>query len=291
MDINAFFKGLSEIFDSGRIDQVSEYLRRHLREAEQEQDSGAVIRILNEMIRYFRSVSSYSEALDAAERALGMMRKLGLEQTLSYGTTLLNAATAYRASGDSAAALDLFETALVILKKELPEDDPRLAGLYNNLSALHQDTGAYDKALGALEQAVKIMTPLPELAIDLATVHVNLALLLSAMQRDDEAMQALHTAMRIFEREGAANPDKARKAPYYAAALAGFAAAHYKSGEFAKAVEIYGDALKRLKDCFGENRDYALTCRNCAEAYEALGDTKMAEALREKADRIMAVFC
>ena len=286
MDIDTFFKGLSDIFAAGEIHQVSGYLRDALAAAEAEGDSNAAVTILNEMIGYFRSVSAYPEAIDASRRALSLMRETGYTDSVPYGTTLLNAATAYRASGDSAQALDFFQQALEIFREQLPDDDPRLAGLYNNLSAIHQENGDLEQARDALEKAAAIMAGVADLAIDLATVYTNLALVLDAMGQPEASASALNGAMAIFEREGASAREDGRKAPHFAAALAGFAAAKYRVGQYAEAIQMYTEALERIQECFGENRDYAVVCRNCAEAWAAAGDSEKARELRERADVI-----
>ncbi len=287
MDINAFFAGLGAIFATGRKDEVSVYLRQSLNSAEDENDLKSAVAILNETAGYYRSISDYAGAFRAIERALSLMSDLGLEDSAAYGTTLLNAATAYRAAGDAATAMEHFDAARAIYERELPENDARLAALYNNLSALHQDAGQHEAARENLEKAAAVLSALPEAALDAATVQANLALTLSALQREDEAASALRRSLDIFERAG--RPD-ARSAPHYAAALAGLAAVHYKMGRFGEAVRLYDDALTRIKDCFGENKDYALTCSNCALACEALGKTEEAEAYRNRSRAALAAL-
>ena len=286
MDIDIFFKGLSDIFAAGEISEVSGYLRDALAAAEAEGDNNAAVTILNEMIGYFRSVSAYPEAIDASRRALSLMREMGYADSVPFGTTLLNAATAYRASGHRAQALDFFRQALAIFRGQLPDDDPRLAGLYNNLSAIHQENGDLEQARDALERAAAIMAGLGDLAIDLATVYTNLALVLEALRQPEASASALNRAMAIFEREGASAREDGRKAPHFAAALAGFAAARYRMGQYAEAIQMYTEVMERIKECFGENRDYAVTCRNCAEVCEAAGYSEKARELRERADAI-----
>ena len=286
MDINSFFRGLSDVFASGQRDQVQPYLESGLRSAEDEEDWHAVVSILNEMIGYFRSVSKYPEAISTAERAIREMRELGYEGSEAYGTTLLNAATAYRAAGDQNTALALFAETLRIFKDKVPEDDPRLAGLYNNISACHEDAGESDKAGQALQQALDILLRHGDAPLDTATVYTNLALNLFSRNKNAEAMDALQNALNLFE----ANRDheKSRHDPHYAAALAALAGAHYKMDQPGEAAAIYETVLAHIDAFYGKNRDFAITSRNCALAYEALGETAKALEHREKADAVFA---
>lgn len=273
MDIEAFFNGLSALFASGDLDKVSAYLKQSLARAEASGDAHASVTILNEMIGYYRSVSNHSEALAASGRAIEAMRRLGYEDTPDFGTTLLNAATAYRAAGDRKRALALYEQALANYQRHLAPDAPRLAGLYNNLSALHMESGEYKAAAALLRKSAGIMADRKEDRLDAATVYSNLALALSRSGDANAAGEALRAAVSIFE----SLDDGGRRAPHYAAALSALAETRYKMGDHADAARLYEQALAHIKNCFGENADYAVTAANCALAYEAMDDSRRAE--------------
>jgi tetratricopeptide (TPR) repeat protein len=289
VDIERFFQGLSELFASGEQEAVSGYLHRSLAEAEAENDSHAAVTILNEMTGYFRSVSNYGEALKAAEQALAAMQTLGYENSAAFGTTLLNAGTAYRAAGDNVRAMELFFKALTLFGDHLPADDHRLAGLFNNIGAIYEESGRYDEALDVLQRAVDILEKRQDMESDAAVVQSNLALILLRVQRDAEAMAALEKALALFRGQGEGKAGQ-RLPPHYAAALAGTGEVHMRGKEYAKAVQAYESALEHIRAAFGENRDYAVTCRNCALAYEAAGEPGRAEELRRKADDAFAAL-
>lgn len=284
MDIQVFLQGLNNVFAAGQADKVVDYLQRSLSEAEAEDDRHAVVTILNEMIGYFRNTSRYQDAIRTAERAMMEMRCLGYEHSIPFGTTLLNAATALRASGDNRRALELYQEAQDIYETQLLEPDRRLAGLYNNISSLHEAEGNYEKACELLQKALQILSHVEDARIVIATVHTNLALVLFALKRETEAMASLRAALDIFEQEDAGK----RRVPHYAAALAGLAGAYYKMEQYAEAVQVYERALSHLKDCFGENRDFAITRRNCALALDAVGQPEQADEYRKSADAILA---
>ena len=284
MDVHHFFEELNRLFEEGKTGEVRGFLVRGLEKAEAEGDDGAILSILNEMIGYYRSVSAHDEAIRTAERALELMRRLGFEGGADYATTLLNAATAHKASGDNATALALFEKARAIYETELAADDPRLAGLYNNLSAVYQDAGDYGNVAQYLEKAVNILSLLPGAEGDCATVYANLGQVYAALGREDEALLALERARDLF----GAEESERRKRPHYAAALAAFAGARFRMQRYAEAAALYEETLELLRAAYGENRDYALTCRNAAMAYEALGDTARAAEYRDKAESLLS---
>lgn len=286
MDTNRFLAGLSAIFASGQKEQVGQYLRESLAEAEAEGDDQAAVTVLNEMIGYFRITSAHAESLRAAGRALELMRRLGQENSLPYATTLLNAATAHKAAGQNARARELFQAALVIYLRELPagRPDERLAALYNNLSALHQDAGEYGQAAEYLGKAASILSQIKGAELDAATVHTNLALALFEMGREAEALETLRKALGIFQSAAPNGRVDPKAAPHYASTLAGLATACYRMKDYARAAELFEEALGRIKEAYGENDDYLLTCRNCAAAYAAAGNPAKALAYRMLAE-------
>jgi tetratricopeptide (TPR) repeat protein len=69
----------------------------------------------------------------------------------------------YYKKGQYDKAIEYYEKALVIRKKELGENHPDTATSYNNLGAAYHDKGQYDKAIEYLEKALAILTKfLPE---------------------------------------------------------------------------------------------------------------------------------
>ena len=277
---------MSKLFHTGQTDRVQAYLEQGLKDAETEPDPDAVVSILNDMIGYYRSVSKFPEAIATAERAIREMKELGYEGSVPYGTTLLNAATAYRASGDKKTALGLFEEVVPIFREHLPEDDAHLAALYNNISACHEGAGEHTRAHEALQQALNILVRRGDMPMDEATVYTNLALNLFHLNRNEDAMETLQKAFHIFDTHKMG--DGSRHDPHYASALAGLASAYYKMGNMTEAVSVYEKALAHLREFYGENSDYAITSKNCALAYEALGETEKAAAYRKRADTILA---
>ncbi len=285
MDVNVFLQGIDAKYETGSRAEISAYLLRHLNEADSEKDYNAAVTVLNEMVGFYRSISDHASAIQAANQAIAVLRSLGYEDTVPFGTTLLNAATAHRAAGDNIRALELFAGALNILSQHLPEDDYQLAGVYNNASAIYEELGNYGEALENLERAVAILQKRDGLEIDTATAMTNLAQVLLKMGRQDEAVETLEKAMAIFR---GAHAETA--GPHYAAALAGMGEVWYRTGRYDEAVTAYESALEHIRAAVGENADYAFTLRNCAVACEALGASHRAETMMVRAHEILTAL-
>ncbi len=189
MDVDTFFQGLEAKYESGDRKQVSAYLLLSLNQADAEKDYNAAVTVLNEMMSFYRNVSDHASAIKAGDQAIAILRSLGYENTVPFGTTLLNVATAHRAAGDTVRALELFTGALSILQHHLPEDDYRLAGVYNNVSSIYEELGKYDDAVETLEMALRILDKHAEMAVDAATVTANLAQVLLKIGRQTERRQ------------------------------------------------------------------------------------------------------
>ena len=286
MDIDNFFQGLTNIFNAGQKEQVTHYLQQSLQQAEDEQDISASITILNEMAGYFRSISKYQEAIASIEKAITLLKEIGHEGSIPYGTTLLNAATAYRASGEKDKALELFMEVFSIFKDKLPQNDHRLAGLLNNIGSIYEENKEYGKALVMLEESCKIMQLHKNMLADTATVQTNMAMILLKLGKQDKALEILEDALNMFKQEALVKGEK-RADPHYAAAMAGFGEAYFRMQRYAEAVLAYESALQHLESTFGQNKDYATTCRNCATACKAAGQTEKALAYEEKAAQIL----
>lgn len=174
--------------DTGRvIRKLDEYLGRNdyvsaerllnywLAEAENESDKRGMLTVTNELIGLYRKTGREKEALTASENALELARELKLDGTVTMGTALVNAATAYKAFGQAEKALPLYEKAREIYEKYLPRNDGRLGGLYNNMALAVMDTGDYIDSLALFENALGVMMNIPGGEADAAITYCNLA--------------------------------------------------------------------------------------------------------------------
>lgn len=266
MNVDKFFETLDAYFAKQEIGQVDPFLVSSLEQAKEEEDYGAYITICNEMIGFYRSISAFEKAYAAAEDVLLLMEELQMEHTEHFATTLLNAATAYRAAGDYETALRYYRQALQIYNSILQPQDYRYAGLYNNMSILLEKMERNDEAIACANQALTIIETLEGGEMETATTLTNLALLHFKVSQPAQARELLERAIALFERSGE-NTDA-----HYSGALAGVAEAYYRMQDYEKALSYYEKALGEVKAHFGENMSYAVLCENCAAVCGTLGD-------------------
>lgn len=248
-----------------------------MQEENKQIDPGTMERLVqgNEQIGYYRSISNYEEALKISKEMLELVKELGLQESEAHGTTLLNAATAYRAAGMCEKAIAMYRAAEQIFKN-LGIQDERLAGLYNNMSMAFQQKEDYGTAESCLLQALAIVRNLPDHKVEEATTYANLASVCYEKEQFAQGIEYVQRAIERFE-------ECEEKDAHYCGALALLAQGHYEQGELEKAISAYTEALREILAHFGKNESYAMTCENCAIVLSKAGFAKEAEYLKKEA--------
>lgn len=284
MNIDTFFATLDSYFEKNETDKIDTFLVSSLAQAKEEEDYAAYISICNEMIGFYRSTSAFEKAYVAAEDVLLLMEELKLDHTEHFATTLLNAATAYRAAGDYAHALRFYRQALQIYEGIIPPEDYRYAGLYNNMSILLEKMDENEEAIACAKKALAIMDKIEGGEIQTAVTLTNMALVYFKLSQPEEAKSLLEQALSIFEKGGKESDE------HYSGALAGMGEAYYRMEEYVKALDYYEHALEEVKCHYGETVSYGVLCENCAAVCEKLGDTREQKQYADKAREVMEKF-
>ena len=146
-----------------------------LAEAEAGHDGRGSLSLHNELMGHFRKQGKEKEARAHAEKALALLSALALKDSVTAGTTYINAATVYKAFGDAQAALPLYRKAESLYNAHLPAGDERLGGLYNNMGLALVDLTAYREAEEAYRRALSIMSEIPGREPECAVTHLNMA--------------------------------------------------------------------------------------------------------------------
>lgn len=275
MTIDEIFAKLDDLFAQNAVGEVEPFLTSCLDQAREENAFGIYISVGNELIGFYRSTSQFEKAFAVSEDVLLLLEELQLDETEHFATTLLNAATAYRAAGRYEEALADYTRALKIYETTLPPDDYRFAGLYNNISLLLERLDENEKAAIFLERAISIVEKQEDSRMELATSKTNLALIYFKLKENEKAEALLEEAISIF-RENGENTDA-----HYSAALAGMGEAYFHMGRLEKALEYYEQSLAEVEKHFGRNLSYALLCGNCASICTRLGEHEKAERYAE----------
>ncbi len=238
------------------LDRLDGYLKRndaagaeaHLKywlgEAEALGDRRGALSVVNELMGLCRKLGKKEEALEYAKKGCGLVERLGMTDTVTAGTTYLNAATVNKAFGNDEKSAELFAKARPLYERALPQGDERLAGLYNNMAVTLVALKRFDEARGLYSRAIEIMEAKGGFA-EVAVSCLNLVSLAEA------------------EADWKGEVDENAVRTEIAALLA-------------RAQTMLNKATVR-------DGNYAFTCEKCAETFAYYGMTAFAEELRLRA--------
>ena len=166
---------LREYEDRNDWPAVEKHLLYWMAEARQNRDDRGRLTLHNELMGYYRKQGKKTEALDHAQQALELVRTLGMEKTVTAGTTWVNAGTVKEAFGDPAGALDCFERAKSNYESSLPPGDSRMGGLYNNMALALAACGRYEESMTMFRKALEVMTMQENGELEQAITWLNMA--------------------------------------------------------------------------------------------------------------------
>ena len=146
-----------------------------MEEAVQGRDDQGRLMLLNEMIGHYRKTECREKALARAEEALALLHALELEDSVTGGTTFVNAATAYSAFGEYERALALFRQAQGAYEGNEHTGPERLGGLYNNMALACAALGLYEDAFRLFGQAMEQMEKTEDGELEQAITCLNVA--------------------------------------------------------------------------------------------------------------------
>lgn len=263
------FEKIDALFDQNQPKAAEEYIKEALSDALSGGRDEQCLKLYNELIGYYRQTSERKELLDIIKETLSLLERMGNHTSVSYGTSLLNVANAYRSLGELSSAMEWYEVAKktyeqAIIEGRLKEADLRVAGLYNNLSLLYQELKDYKSAEKCLNKALAIVTDLNE-GFEIAVTYANLANTLLLAKKYDESMKYAKTAIRRFQARGL-------KDPHYCAALSAMASCYYEQGKKSLARAIFAEAAQIVEGTFGRNQQYNRLNESIEMCNRDLGD-------------------
>lgn len=205
---------LDSYLDRKEYAEAERHLKYWLEEAEAGGDLQGKLTVLNEMIGYYRKQGRQEEGMEAIRGALVLAEQLEIEKTPSFATTLLNAATGYKAFGMAEQAMPLYRKARDIYENTLDENDSRLGGLFNNMALALTDLGEFREARECYEKAIRVMRGQEHGEPEIAISYCNLADL-TATEKGLEAGEA-EISGYLTEAEKLLNTQKLPRNGYYA---------------------------------------------------------------------------
>ena len=180
-------------------EEASLYLEQKLEQFETDGDWASQITILNEMMGFYRNTGEKKKGLLSVEKGLALVREHKLSDTVSGGTTYVNAATTMKAFGRAREAMPYYEQAFRAYGNSLAPEDYRFGGLFNNMALAYEDMGRYEMAEAYYKKAMDIMEKLqPGSILEIAVTWVNLAVLYEKAGREDMTDSCLEEAIKGF---------------------------------------------------------------------------------------------
>ncbi len=233
---------LREYEDRSDWPAVERHLTYWLAEAEANRDRRGQLTLENELMGFYRKQGRREEAIRHAEKATGLLRELEMEETITAGTTWVNAGTVMEAFGDPARGLAYFEQARANYEKNLKPGDERLGGLYNNMGLALTACGRYPEARELYHRALTVMALQPDGALEQAITWLNMADTLEAELGPEEAAEQIGPC--LDRAEELLNTETLPKNGYYAFVCEKCAPVFGYYGYFAAEAEL----RKRVKE-------------------------------------------
>ena len=175
ISIERVLSKLDSYFASNDYSGAERHLKYWLDEAVAIDDTKSELTLCNELVGLSRKIGNKEQTFFYTERALGILKRLEIEGSIGAATTYINVATAYKAFGEAESSLSLFEKAAHIYESELPENDSRLGGLYNNFALALIDVGDFKKAYKYYQKALDVMKNVEGGELESAITYLNLA--------------------------------------------------------------------------------------------------------------------
>ena len=249
MDMNQVLQGLDQLFETGKLEQVEEYLTKQMELAVKEDDFGAILSILNELLGFARENSQYDKCEIYGSRALKLGETSPYRDGIYHATTLLNVANAMRAAGRLKESGEHYKKAETIYDSKLPKGDVAFASLYNNEALLYEEMGEYENAKKALEKALEVLSSYEKTEYQQAVSYANLANTMVMLKRMEEAREYAIKALQLFAPLQVEDSHKG-------AALAALGEVEASFGNMEKAVDYYQQAENCILHHIGKNAAY-----------------------------------
>lgn len=154
---------------------AEQHLLYWLAEAQSAQNGKTELMVRNELMGLYRKLGKREQALAQVGAALEKIREMGVGEQVGAATTYLNGATVYKAFGLAEDAIPMFERARAIYERELPPQDGRLGGLYNNMGLALVDLKRFEEADALYRKAIAVMQTAPNGAFEVAITYLNMA--------------------------------------------------------------------------------------------------------------------
>lgn len=194
---------LDELLGKNDYDSAEKHLLYWLSEAKLSDNKRCMLLIKNELAGLYRKLSRETDALNTVNDALSLIEEMNIENNVGAATTYLNCATVYKAFGKAEKSLPLFEKAKNIYEKELPVNDKRFGGLYNNMALTLVDLKKFDEAYCLYEKAISVMGKHEDGLLEVAITYLNIASAkeaeIGSIESEEFVREYVEKAMKILD--------------------------------------------------------------------------------------------
>lgn len=188
--VDRIIRKIDALFDKNDYPAAGRLLEHWENEARQLRDRRGELSVQSELMGYYRKVGEREKGIKSVERGLELVRLLGMGNTVSGATVLLNAATTLKSFGEVQRALSLYNDAEKVYAAHLDANDARFGGFYNNCALALVDAKRYEEAETCYKKALAVMERTEHGETDAAITYVNMAHMYDEWKKDEELCSA-----------------------------------------------------------------------------------------------------
>ncbi len=175
LDAQRILNKLDELLGKNDYESAERHLLYWSDEAVLMGDKRTSLLIKNELAGLYRKLSRKNDALNMVSSLLSLVDEMKIESNVGAATTYINCATVYKAFGEPQKSLPLFEKAKSIYENNLPENDERFGGLFNNMALSLVDLKRFREAYELYEKAISVMNNNDDGDLEVAITYLNIA--------------------------------------------------------------------------------------------------------------------
>lgn len=201
--VKRIIEKLDSFFKTNDLSGAKNLLEYWQEEAKNKGDLSGELSVVNEWLGLSRKTSNKQKGENAINRAIELVEDLGIGDTVSGATVILNAATTCKAFSLLEKAMPLYKNAQKVYMEKLSQNDLRLAAFYNNYATALTDVGDYILAEQLYKKAIAITSKQKSSLLDCAVSYVNLAHLYEEKENSlsERIEECLKKAEAILEDE------------------------------------------------------------------------------------------
>ncbi len=192
---------VDDLLSKDNFVEAERILNYWVEQAKSDGDLTTELSLLNELIGMYRKQNNKEKGLAVIERALFILKTLGITD-VTYGTVMVNVATAYKVFKMSGEADKCYLLAEENYKQNLSPHDKKFAALYNNQGSLLVSCGENERAIERYKRAINILDKTEGNELEKAISLLNIADATPNEIENENKLNALvEEAYELFDKE------------------------------------------------------------------------------------------